>query len=783
MRDNATLDPCPFATMSSPEESTTGKVVPIAPRRGEQEGRPGELLGAVRSITQRHLQALTASLFDSLDDALFDLAEKAASNALQVEYFDGMRELRKKRGIIERQFVDDVGRRLTDLAAGRLRERRSLTESSAGARNELSLVEDAELEESLAISSMASKVEQRLARSLFALNERLSVLAGGVRFDNALGPLDPGALAQGFRTALRDLETGVRVKLIVYKLFDRYVMSGVEALYEEINLTLAQAGVLPQIRHVGGTRAEPVQAPAIAGARAQAGTAEDAANHAAQVDLLAQLSSLLAARRGPDSALSPAGGQPAPGTMGYANVPLPGPAELLGALTLLQAEIARANLAARNASDALGEVRHVKDDLLEQVSRISGQSRARVSEADEDTIDLVSMLFEFILQDRNLPAEMQALLARLQIPYLKVAILDRRLFAQRAHPARRLLDTLAESAKGWSRESDPDQRLLGDVRAVVERLLQDFDDDLGVFERLLVEFTAQLDAHRKRAELTELRAAEAARGREKLEHARRTAANAVLDHLQGRNPPQLVRSLLTRPWANYLVLLLLRHGSDTPEYRTALRFMDDLLWSFEAKPDEDSRQRLRALLPELERTLRVGLATVALQEPDQNRLLEQLNSLYRPLLGDASMSSPAATSVSATAASTIDDVLPPALEPEPVAVAPLSSSGDDGELGVATSETMQVVRGLKPGCWFEFVAVDGAHDRAKLSWVSPISGRYLFVNRRGLKVADKSTLQLAQDIEAGRAVLLEEVPLFDRALDAIVERLRSAQPQVIAPRT
>ncbi|EQD68495.1 protein containing DUF1631, partial [mine drainage metagenome] len=156
-----------------------------------------------------------------------------------------------------------------------------------------------------------------------------------------------------------------------------------------------------------------------------------------------------------------------------------------------------------------------------------------------------------------------------------MAILDRRLFAQRAHPARRLLDTLADAAKGWSRESDPDLRLLGDVRAVVERLLQDFDDDIGVFERLLKEFGAQLETHRKRAELTELRAAEAARGREKLEHARRSAANAVLDHLQDQNPPQLVRSLLTRPWANYLVLLLLRQGAASPEYRAALHFMDD----------------------------------------------------------------------------------------------------------------------------------------------------------------------------------------------------------------
>ncbi|WP_297899253.1 DUF1631 domain-containing protein [Metallibacterium sp.] len=768
--------------MNAPEDTQPAKVVPMIPRRSDGNERPGELMNSVRTIASRNLQGLIAMLFDNLDDALFDLAEKAASNALQVEYFDGMRELRKKRGLIERMFIDDIGKRLADLGAGRLRERRTLTENGA-ARGELSLVEDAELEESLAVSSMASKAEQRLARNLFALNERLAVLAGGLRFDNALGPLDPGALAQAFRLALRDLETGMRVKLIVYKLFDRYVMSGAEAMYEELNLNLAQAGVLPQIRQPaasrGGSGNSAVNMVTVNAVRGGGHTSSE--DLAAQADLLTQLSSLLAARRAPGETSMgtalPAGSNYGTGYPTGNAMPLPGPAELLGALTLLQAEIARANLAARSANEALGEVRHVKADLLDQVSRISGQARARVSEADEDTIDLVSMLFEFILQDRNLPTEMQALLARLQIPYLKVAILDRRLFAQRAHPARRLLDTLADAAKGWSRESDPDLRLLGDVRAVVERLLQDFDDDIGVFERLLREFGAQLETHRKRAELTELRAAEAARGREKLEHARRSAANAVLDHLQNQNPPQLVRSLLTRPWANYLVLLLLRQGAASPEYRAALHFMDDLLWSFTPKPDAASRQRLHALLPELERSLRQGLATVALQEPDQNRLLEQLNALYRPLLGEAP-AGPVANAADATrarqAAQDIETALPPALEPEPVI--PLAVQPDSTEVEpVASSEALDAVRALKSGCWFEFNGDDGSRERAKLSWISPISGRYLFVNRRGLKVADKAAAQLAAEIESGRAVLLEEVPLFDRALDAIVERLRNAQ--------
>jgi hypothetical protein len=79
------------------------------------------------------------------------------------------------------------------------------------------------------------------------------------------------------------------------------------------------------------------------------------------------------------------------------------------------------------------------------------------------------------------------------------------------------------------------------------------------------------------------------------------------------------------------------------------------------------------------------------------------------------------------------------------------------------------------GTWVEFTGADGTtKERAKLSWISPISSKYLFVNRKGLKVADKTVQALAIEIRRGDAAILEEVPLFDRALDAIVERLKAA---------
>jgi len=91
------------------------------------------------------------------------------------------------------------------------------------------------------------------------------------------------------------------------------------------------------------------------------------------------------------------------------------------------------------------------------------------------------------------------------------------------------------------------------------------------------------------------------------------------------------------------------------------------------------------------------------------------------------------------------------------------------------SPEWQQVQGLQPGTWLEFSHIDQAMARAKLSWISPMTGRYLFVNRRGLKVADYAPEELAVLLADGKATVLAGNAFFDRAMSSIVTRL--SQPE------
>jgi hypothetical protein len=229
--------------------------------------------------------------------------------------------------------------------------------------------------------------------------------------------------------------------------------------------------------------------------------------------------------------------------------------------------------------------------------------------------------------------------------------------------------------------------------------------------------------------------------------------------------PPLVHGILSRAWANYLVLTILRQGDDSTEFRDALRFASDFIDSTKPARTLDERRALRQMLPGIERALRRGLANVAFQESDIDRLLAQLHTYYRHQLGE-SVSEAEVQAAEETSSLPIPESIQPIIETE----AELARSQPEPEPLIDTPE-MQLVAEFKPGIWLEFMSGPETIERAKLSWISPMSGRYLFVNRRGLKVADYSPQELAVLLADGHAIVLAGNALFDRAMTAIVGRL------------
>ncbi len=584
------------------------------------------LLAECRTMVASRLVAAVRVMMDKVDDTLFELADRAENNTIQTRYFDAMREVRLQRASVESAFekgVRETPARRPTAPSPHVQEVLGLAPTL-----ELSLVEDDELEQSLAVKTMVDKLESVCGNELFVLDKRIGFLVGDRNLEGAGNPLGPDAICNAFGHACESIEADIEIRLIVLKLFDKYVVATMPELYQDLNRTLAAKGVLPQLRYGMQT---PVARPA---APRRASTEGDHQVERAPgavpaavfggssgggvtgmpvgENVFATLQQLLAASASqPGGEHAYAGGGPAPA--------------VVQGLTLLQrggaAAIAGAGLAL-DAEALAGGTANVVRDL-----RASDMAR-NMRPLEQATIDIVAMMFDYILDDKHLPDAMKALIGRLQIPVLKVAILDQDFFSKRSHPARRLLDTLAAAAVGAGEENRDDAALYEEAERVVHRILNEFEDDVGIFAGMLAELDEFLAREQALASESAAESADAIQAREGLRLATAAAQEAVSQRLQEREVPAVLREVFLDPWRELLILHYVKDGGESEPWHDALKAMDDLLWSVIPKRTSEERSRLLESLPGLLKRINEGLILLNIDKPDRDRFFSELASLH-----------------------------------------------------------------------------------------------------------------------------------------------------------
>ena len=86
---------------------------------------------------------------------------------------------------------------------------------------------------------------------------------------------------------------------------------------------------------------------------------------------------------------------------------------------------------------------------------------------------------------------------------------------------------------------------------------------------------------------------------------------------------------------------------------------------------------------------------------------------------------------------------------------------------------------LREGMWVEMTQDDGEKVRCKIAAVIQPTGKFIFVNRRGMKVAEKTRMALAVELKRKSVTPLDEAQVFDRALEAVIGNLRQMQQKPV----
>ncbi|WP_440468285.1 DUF1631 domain-containing protein [Pseudomonas sp. YH-1] len=737
--------------------------------------RFGELVQACRQLAMNHLAELLGNVFAQVDDALFECAEKAENNQVQALFFDAMREVRRERPNLERFYHQRIAQGLSDFLEGKLPLTEPLEELDM---DQLTLVGNDEYEETLLVTNMVNQVRAHCAQQLFALDQRLALLNNGSKLGEDRNPFGPQAIAQAFRDTLARSVFPLRIKTILYVLFDQQVMQHLQPIYEQLNKRLADGGVLPNLKYrPQGQRPASSHTPRPAKIAEKSTTMPDdgapvlppySASDLPDMPpgdrnaLFGGLAVLLAERRRRGDKATLFGNTQSIVSFGPTTATTTYSAnELLEALNRLQRESAH-ELAQRLRQPQ--PVDALKADLQRHLEAGSAQPKnTRLTDQEADVIDLVGMVFDFILDDENLPDSCKTTLSHLHTPFLKVALLDKQLFTQHHHPARKLLNAMAQAGVLYGGEGE-ERALLAKMHWVVERVIQDFVGDLSLFDSLLGDFNEYVSNLRQKVELRERRAMEAARGRDRLLAAREHALDAIAKVTQDRDLPELVRNFLEMSWCDALTFIVLRSGEHSDEWKRACEVGEQLAWSV-TPLDAAGRDHLQAIRLALLEELRKGLEVLGgYHEDGIRRLLQDLVACQHAIQAQQPQ-----------IAAQLKQELPES---------PLGAMlGAEGHTlvkpnGEALSERVRVLMKelshLEFGTWFEFSDTTPAR-RLKLSWFSPTTRNYMFVDHTGQRVAVKPIVQLAQEMEAGRVRLVpteQSAPLMDRALSAIYRVLQ-----------
>ncbi len=745
--------------------------------------------------------------FQSLDAALFELAENARSNQEQSNIYDCLRVFREQKTVVEAHFGDVLKQGFEKFMQG---ESLDYIGSSDAEDGNLAILQNDDLEESIAISSIGRKAEIHYNDSLYGIKQRLSVLRGGEKVSHEDNPLGPRYLCYCLRGALSCVEFDINSKIAAYKVYAKEFVFALDQFYEDTNSFLISRNILPHLRpeteskrnasaKPQGKTAKQDNSTAKSQSRPEQQLAESVAKSAdiikgklreissdiesvtqqrrlskttqAQSDAYPQLMASLEQLQGqlqkqPKGALSKHIADIDPGGYGQfldadssgSTIPEFPTDDIVNVLNGLQDQAAELRLA--YTPKAVWEPiqrEYLRHQLKDQLIQTGVEAKKIIPSTDLNMIDLVGMLFDYMLDDTAVPDSVKALLCHLHTPYLKIALVDKSLFREMQHPARLLLERLCEAgAELVGTHSSKEHEVYDKIDKVVTRILKEYKGDIALFDELLAEFTDFISKLRRRAEILERRAIEKARGEDKLREVKKLAYVEIQERIKDNPLPKEMSLLLLQPWSDYLTFILLRYGDSSGAWTQALTAVDDLIWSLKPKKTRSEKSRLSELMPELEVTILRGLETIGYDKSLSQELIEKMGEYQKLVFDGQDFSS---TDGAAIAAEELDsNTVEVQLE----------------DLSDHEKEILEQLYRMEFGTQFIFhKSVMGRSAKLKLAWFNDNTQNYMFVDQLGKKVAVKSAAELARSVAKKEIEVVENdnKPLVERALESIFKKV------------
>lgn len=389
----------------------------------------------------------------------------------------------------------------------------------------------------------------------------------------------------------------------------------------------------------------------------------------------------------------------------------------------------------------------IKQAVLAEIAKKSGGAvTKRINTIAEKTIDFIELIFDAIIDDDDISDTIKALLLRLQIPIIKASMSDQEFFIYDNHPARVLLDSIADVGVGITDHKD---EMYKNLDKIVSNILGEYELTTETFQTALDHLNSIIEEQDTKARKKE----EEEQQQLLRKHARATVLKALRASTTGKSLPEGVHPLILKRWPTLMFNHYLKNGKENDEWVNLVLTLRHIVESVQPILTAELLAKLiaekDALFEQTEKYLNIASSS----REDVRSIMEVYREVIQQHIDDANFSE--------EEVNVAEEIISQA---EPVEEAPIEEEPDTDKPTLPSS--------IMPGMWFQLhMGDDEVPRRCKLSVIIVEDANLMFVNHKGELVAEKSFDEFNQEIANNQSKMIMGHSAFDHAFKAVIDRL------------
>ncbi|MFZ2313285.1 MAG: DUF1631 family protein [Methylobacter sp.] len=608
-----------------------------------------------------------------------------------------------------------------------------------------SLVNDEVVEEDYAVAMIIRNCEHLFHQELNSFNKRLAILQGKQAIADCRNPISPEKLVRALVEIVKSLKLNTDCRIALYKTFEVNVFSHLGFIYREL-IIQCEAGTIARIQEVE-QRMERLPGVTQVYERAEIkAETEPVVSSIEQIgEKFRRLQNKLELWR---SIHSPSAYDQIPATQSTCYEHF----EIINALQIIRQFDGESSLPDERKQQSL------KWRVIKKLEELDFSDEVRsLAQDDEDTLDLVSLIFSEIEQDELLSSVLKSSILQLEIP-LSAAILGRySFFINSDNSIRQLLDEVFAAGLFLNVGEHDDRLIQEQIAGIVNRMTTNSGFELSGWAAVAGEFSTYLNKQKLRSQMVEENARQLMRKKEVQVSNRKAVAMAIENSMQGKELPAAIADFIRDVWQDVLLAAYEQKKKEPERWEKSVQAMDELIISVVPPTDDAERKQILNLLPGLIAELKNGLKQISYDKTAQAHFFKEL-AVRHVILMDKKVATGSFNKSRAV----------------PVNRAELKAEA------IADNSTEQVVN-LAEESWVAFISESG-RQWGKLAWKSvddciDAEGRaivesrnMLFVGKNGEKILEIQMDELAEKLRHGQAAIVKmnEKTITERALSKLM---------------